>query len=330
MTPAWICRVLVVALTLAATGTACAAPDCALKPFDEWHVWVQQNKILVDGAINGQKVAVLLDTGAQRTMILRPAAKRLGLSTKWTSYYSMAGVGGKAAVDVTDVDEVRIGTAIRRNWQMLVAGEQDFGDDVAVLLGDDFFRRADIEFDLPHRVVRMFHPGPECAGESLAYWGAAHVVTMGPVERRPRILVPVRINDKAFWAVLDSGAAVTELDLTTAAALGVTPDTRGVTWAGTTAGLGAHAATAWLGQFESLAIGGETITTPKLFFGDLGLQRSLLLGADFLLKHRVLIAHSQRKVYFSYVGTPPADDANASSGAATDATPKDGNPAADR
>jgi hypothetical protein len=30
----------------------------------------------------------------------------------------------------------------------------------------------------------------------------------------------------------------------------------------------------------------------------------MLLGADFLLAHRVLVSHSQRKVYFTYAGGP--------------------------
>jgi hypothetical protein len=81
MTYVWLRRLLLVALTFAASGMACAAPACVLKPFDVWNVWLEQNKVLVEGAINGQKVAVILDTGAQRTVILRPAAKRLGLRT---------------------------------------------------------------------------------------------------------------------------------------------------------------------------------------------------------------------------------------------------------
>ena len=31
---------------------------------------------------------------------------------------------------------------------------------------------------------------------------------------------------------------------------------------------------------------------------------SMLLGADFLRSHRVLVAHSQRKIYFTYAGGP--------------------------
>jgi hypothetical protein len=30
----------------------------------------------------------------------------------------------------------------------------------------------------------------------------------------------------------------------------------------------------------------------------------MLLGADFLRSHRVLVAHSQRKIYFTYTGGP--------------------------
>jgi len=313
---ACIRRTLLAALTFAATGLAGAAPPCMLEPFDVWHVWLEQNKVLVEGAINGKRVSAILDTGAQRTVILRPAAKRLGLRTRLTPY-SMGGVDGKVTVDVTTIDAVRIGTATRRNWRMLVVGEQDFGDDVAIILGDDFFQHADIEFDLPHRVVRMFHPAPECAGESLAYWGAASVVSMGPVQRRPRTLVPVTINDKAFWAVLDSGAVVTQLDVTTAAAVGVTPDTPGVGVAGTTSGLRASETITWLGAFDSFAIGDESVARPTLLFGELGLSHSLLLGADFLLTHRVLIAHSQRKVYFSPVAVTTPDAILAPSGAAT-------------
>ena len=31
---------------------------------------------------------------------------------------------------------------------------------------------------------------------------------------------------------------------------------------------------------------------------------TMLLGADFLRAHRVLVAHSQRKMYFTYEGGP--------------------------
>ena len=35
-----------------------------------------------------------------------------------------------------------------------------------------------------------------------------------------------------------------------------------------------------------------------------GTPAGMLLGVDFLKAHRVLVAHSQRKIYFTYVGGP--------------------------
>ena len=187
---------------------------------------------------------------------------------------------------------------------------------------DTTWKRADIEFDLPHRVVRMFTRA--CAQASAAYWGAASVVPMGP-RCWPRILVPVHINGKPFCC-FRLGAVLTQLDVTTAAEVS-DADTPGVTVAGTTSGLRAID----LGAFESFVIFDESVARPNLLFGELGLRRSLLLGADFLLKHRVLIAHSQRKVYFSFVGAAKADETATPQGAATDAVPMgDHNPAPDR
>jgi hypothetical protein len=117
--------------------------------------------------------------------------------------------------------------------------------------------------------------------------------------------------------LLDSGAFSTVVTKSQAAALGVTPESAGVTAGGCSFGLGQKTVEFWLGTFESLRIGDELIRNPRIRFADTwkfstyksgGLisQRlaapDMLLGADFLRSHRVLIAHSQRKMYFTYAG----------------------------
>ena len=64
-----------------AIGFACsvAAASCQLTKVAEWPVRLERNKLIVDGAINGQKIGVLLDTGATTTLIFRAATERLGL-----------------------------------------------------------------------------------------------------------------------------------------------------------------------------------------------------------------------------------------------------------
>ena len=68
-------------------------------------------------------------------------------------------------------------------------------------------------------------------------------------------------------------------------------------------------------------IGTESINHAHIYFGDLyrgqtytsigsRLSKSvetakpMLLGADFLRAHRVLVSHSQHKMYFTYLGGP--------------------------
>jgi predicted aspartyl protease len=304
-----------------ASNICTAAPsDCKLLRIAEWPIRLEHNKLIVDGTINGQKIGIVLDTGAERSFILRSAAVRLGLTLRRAKGLRLFGVGGETEVEIAHLDEFKISEATRNNWQVIVAGERDLGGDVALLLGDDFFHGVDVEFHLPHGAVRLFQP-KGCDGASLAYWsinGADEVEIEAVDDIHPRILLTIQINGQALRALLDSGAATSMLSSSDAAGPGVTPETPGVVPIGPRTGLGAKKVDSWIGPFQTFTIGGETIKNPKIAFSDLWKDttysqtgsnirtqvslRPMLLGADFLLAHRVLVAHSQRKIYFTYTG----------------------------
>ena len=303
----------------AAHSTAHATSNCKLVRIADWPVRIERNHLLVDGTVNGQKVAILLDTGAPSTLIFRATAERLGLPQRDPKNIRMYGMGGETKVYVAEVKEFRIGDAVRTNWQVYVAGKGDYGADM--LLGEEFFRAVDVEFDLAHNAVRLYQP-KDCDGIGLAYWassGIGEVPILDISAARPQIVIPVQINGQPLNALFDSGAASTVLYQAEAARLGVTPDTPGVVRSGKAAGLGDRTLDSWIGSFKSFTIGNETINDVDFFFTDFqkdatyaetgshlptkvsGLH-SMLLGVDFLLAHRVLVAHSQRKVYFTYNG----------------------------
>jgi predicted aspartyl protease len=304
-----------------ASSTATAASNCKMVQTADWPVRLERNQLIVEGAINGQKIGVMLDTGATRSLILRSATERLGLTRRVARGYRMFGVGGETHVEAADVDEFKIDQFTRRNWRLLVAGERDLGRDVAVLLGEDFLYQVDVEFDLAHGAVRLFQP-KDCDGVSLAYWateGASEVDIEAIYDAQPQIVLTIQINGQPVRAQLDSGAGTSVLDKSDAARLGITPETPGVVAGGKGSGLGGKSVDYWIGPFESVTIGNETISDTNIRFADLWkdarytpiashLPRkvegtaSMLLGADFLRAHRVLVAHSQRKVYFTYEG----------------------------
>jgi predicted aspartyl protease len=305
------------AIGLAAGGSAAAESKCKVTRIAEWPLRVEHYRPVLDGAINGQKVGILLDTGAAMSLVLRSAAVKIGLTRYQAPGYRAFGIGGETSAETVHIDEFRIGQIVRKNWDVLVAGERSFGDDLAFLLGDDYFQLADVEFDLAHNAVRLYET-KGCEGVSLAYW-ATEPAGEAPIEAGSKIWVTVAINGKPVRAQLDSGAGNSLLSKADAARLGVTPESPGTVAGGCVSGLGEKQTDSWFGQFESFAIGNRRIKNPRIRFADLWKhtaytetgsrlptrlagQPDMLLGSDFLRAHRVLVARSQRKMYFTYAG----------------------------
>ena len=305
-----------------ASVAAAAASDCKMIQVADWPVRTGRGVPLVEGTVNGQKIGVLLDTGAE-SMILRSAADRLGLTRRQARGARVFGIGGETYVEVTVIDEFKVGEITRKNLRLPVAGERDFGNRIDAIVGEDFFEQLDVEFDLPHNAVRLFQP-KDCEGVMLAYWatqGASEIEMEPFYDAGPRIVLTVQINGQPMRALLDSGSSISVLDKSTAERLGITPDSPGVVAAGKGGGLGGKSVDFWIAPLQSFTIGGETIRDTVIRFADLwkdatrtptgsrlpqkvGLTSALLLGADFLRAHRVLVAHSQRKLYFTYEGGP--------------------------
>jgi predicted aspartyl protease len=304
------------------TNTAVAASNCKLGKIADLPVRPGGGAPVVDGAVNGQMIGVMLDTGGG-TMILRSAADRLGLTRQQVTGARVFGVGGETHVEEALVDEFRVGQITRKNLQMIVVGERDFGNRIDAILGEDFFNKIDVEFDLPHNAVRLFQ-AKDCDRVSLAYWatqGAGEIEMATFLNAGAWIVLTVQINGQPMQAELDSGSYASVLDKSTAERLGITPDSPGVVPGGKAGGLGSKSVDSWIAPLRSFTIGDETIRDTTIRFADLWkdatytstgshLHRKLgdappmLLGADFLRAHRVLVAHSQRKVYFTYEGGP--------------------------
>src|SRR5581483_8091857 len=131
----------------------------------------------------------------------------------------------------------------------------------------------------------------------------------------------------------DTGAATSLVGLRAAASAGKKPGDPGVEPAGYSTGIGRKAVQTWIATFPVLKIGDEEIHNARLRFGDLG-PFDMLLGDDFFLSHRVYVANSQHKLYFTYNGGPVfalngPRKAPAGAAAAANASPgSDGTPTA--
>jgi predicted aspartyl protease len=324
-TASWPSAIAALVLAMAGT-TAGARAQCKLQQVEEWPVRHVHGHLVVAGTVNGQPVDVMLGTGSQRTVVLRSAAERLHLHRQWANGYPMLGIGGESRVEATTVGDLTVGRFESRGWRFLIPIDQHLDDGFDIVLGDDFFRSFDVEFDLAHDVVRLFR-SHDCSGASLAYWspaGATEAAIEPVFHLRPQIIFAALANGQPVRALLDSGATVSVLTTRDALTAGVTPQSAGSAASGAMTGFGEKAVDTWTGTFESFAIGDETIKNPRIRFADIyadttfkltgsrvphkfDSQQPMLLGVDFLRAHRVLVAHSQRKVYLTYVGGPVFD-----------------------
>jgi Aspartyl protease len=258
-----------VSLTVLAAISTLAAGECKFVKTAEWPVNASAEMLVVDGAINGAKLGVALDTATNVSRIAGSAADRLGLVRREAGgLYTLASGGN--AVDVNSIKEFQVGGSTLKDWgKLIVEGAE--GRDYAVVLGYDFFQQVDVEFDLAHNVVRLFQP-QGCGNLSLAYWAprGAGQVALERDAQRPAIVVPVKLNGKPALAALSTSSTYS-----------LVSDS--------------------FGRLDTFAVGDELIRDPTLRTSNIGL-RDMLLGLDFLRAHRVLVANSQRRLYFTYTG----------------------------
>ena len=309
-------------LALVAAGRAAAADvpgKCVMYQLGELKVEFRRNRPLLQGAVNGQPVVVLLDTGADRSILHRAKALALHLPLEDIPGMRMGGAGGVTQAQSAYLHELQIAGLKRSNFNMLVVGE-GIAADFDILLGEDFLGRLDIEFDLAHGLVRLLQP-KNCADQDMPYW-AKGAYNEAPIVsgHNDRIGVETKINGHPIRAILDSGAQTSVATPRAAAMAGVKLEAA----EGKGRGIGGLALTNQIGVLDSFSVGDETIRNTRLRFSDLfgattfsGTgsliakhdvdEPEMLLGADFLRSHRVLVSRARRMIYFTYEGGPVFD-----------------------
>src|SRR5882672_7388709 len=80
---------------------------CKLVKIAEWPVRLAGGLPITEGAINGKKVNILIDTGAYASLVTNSGADRIELGSRITSEL-MSGFGGLSRVRVARIEELRV------------------------------------------------------------------------------------------------------------------------------------------------------------------------------------------------------------------------------
>ncbi|HUI59605.1 MAG TPA: retropepsin-like aspartic protease [Steroidobacteraceae bacterium] len=306
---------MVLAMCAAAPAVACQLQTVAVL-----HLEMNGNSPLVDVSINGQPARMLIDTGAQASLLTRPAALAYNLELRALEGVTIYGVGGYDVSDRVVIDDFQLGTLKVHKVQLFVAGRHGFGQ-AAGLLGENILSRWDAEFDFAHGAVRLFQP-KGCSGDEVVYWGGGYSVSqLQSSAQTGYIQTVLELNGNKTLALWDSGAYVSTVTTDAARLAGVALHSDDVQKSGHARGIGSNEVDSYVTVFSTFKVGDEQIQNAKLRIADLfGANKStptftriprditqvpgMLLGADFFLSHRIYVARSQNKVYFSYAGGP--------------------------
>jgi tetratricopeptide (TPR) repeat protein len=302
--PAWLLLAL-------AIGARPADAACTLGKIAELPVTMSGLVPLVPAKVNGVDALFIADSGAFFSMVTPAGVTRFGLQPGSLPFgFHLQGVGGSAYVSLASARDFTFAGRPYHHVDFLV-GEQGFGHGAAGLLGQNVLGHADVEYDLANGVIRLM-AAEGCRDDALSYWTRPNQVysVIGIDATDPshsKIAGSARLNGVKINVVFDTGAPLSILSLSAAARAGVRPRDPGVISAGYSGGVGQRSyVETWIAPFARFKLDDEEVQNTRLRIGDtrLGEDIDMLIGADFFLSHRVYVAKSQNKLYFTYNGGP--------------------------
>jgi predicted aspartyl protease len=328
-------------LALALLGLACqAAPveaSCVLGKVGELPVTMVGLLPTIPVKINGVDLTMAADSGASFSLLTPKAAAKaklrpgplpsfsrvtpltlpsphgaseadLGPDTLWYGSGLIGGLGGQEHAGMATARDFMI-SGVKFHYAEFIVAAPHLSGRLDGLIGNNFLSSADVEFDLDNGVIRLFKPRDCREQDVLAYWAAPDKVSSVWIQAAAapnfEILAHVKVNGHDMRAILDTGAGQSFITRAAAKSAGVAVSDNGVQPTGAGGGIGDNVYKTWIARFQSLQIGNEVATNVRLRIGDSELDDAdVLIGADFLLSHRVYVANSQHKLYFTDIGRP--------------------------
>jgi predicted aspartyl protease len=277
-------------------ATACDYQMRTSVPLDVGH-----GRPLVDAEVNGDSVRLIVDTGAETTLLTSAAAQRLGVAGTGTPI-RLVGVGGEGTGAATLVHSLVIGELSLRNLPVVVDNDGDSENGPSLgrvadgILGLDVLSHFDVDLDMPNGRITLYRA--RACENGKPDWTLAYATLDAEVSARLHLIVPIGLDGRTLSATVDSGSDSTVLADRDMARFGLTPSVlrrdpvirvRGI--APTLSPIRVH-------RFDALTIGDLLFLHPQIpvsplpdFVGD------MLLGSDVLRDHRAWLSWGSGRVY---------------------------------
>jgi hypothetical protein len=262
--------------------------------------------ITVPVQINGTVATMILDTGAQRSILTEEAAHRLNVARDEWVGTTMRGIGGIESRPNADPRSLTLGGVplVRRTLShdtSLTVGilpRTRIGDLVIDgALGRDFLAPFDLDLDVPDRRLTLYRV-QGCTGRFLPWQGGYTAVPVSLLDQNALIL-PVTLDGTPLRALLDTGASASLVAAPGIFRLGLQPGGFANDPADQVSGVGSHVVTMHRHTFRSLQVGGQATRAPVIWAAPVHLTPivDMLLGADWLAERRIWISYATHQLF---------------------------------
>jgi predicted aspartyl protease len=249
---------------------------------------------------NGHSITLIVDTGAERTVLTPETAKQIGAQRPAVEFQRrVRGIAGDLATQEVELRSFAAGEVSIPWRRVLVAPVKTgkvFPTPLDGLLGSDVLSDFDVELDLSGHLI-AFYQKQTCQTAAPNWAGPYSSVSTGlsPVGR---FFFPVQLDGHQLTGTIDTGSQRTVLATSAARALGVTEAALSQDRSMTMQGVAGDPLPSRIHQFDRLELGTAVLRNPQIVVADLKLKEAdLVLGVDLLSSRRLWLSYGSRRIF---------------------------------
>jgi predicted aspartyl protease len=280
-----------------------AASPCGTTRLGETTVATLRNVPIITLLANEAPVTLLLDSGAETTILTPAVAGRIGAQPPRVEFQrQLRGLAGSLQTSEVELRSFTVG-GVEIPWRRVRVAPVNvasvFSGPLDGVLGADTLSSFDVDLDLPgHRLV--LYRKQTCPTAEPAWTGPYTKIAAGR-SRGDHLFFPVQLNGSKLDAFVDTGSQSTVLSTRAALALGVTAAVLAQDRVTVVHGAAAEQLNAHIHGFSRLEAGGEVIRNPEIIVTDVRLSDAdLVLGIDFLRSRRIWFSYGSQQIFLSH------------------------------
>jgi predicted aspartyl protease len=284
----------------AAMRAADAPGGCGTVRLGQTTVAAPRNTPIITLLANETPLTLLLDTGAETTILTPAAAQRIGAQRPRVEFQrQLRGVAGSLQTSEVELRSFTVG-GVAIPWRRVRVAPVNvtslFSGPLDGVLGADSLSSFDVDLDLPNNRI-TFYSKQTCPG-ALPAWTEPYVTIAAGRSKGDHLFFPVQLDGHGIGAFLDTGAQSTVLSAAAARGIGVTATLLARDRVAALRGAAGEEVSGRVHQFARLDIGPLAIRNPEIIVTELRLSDAdLVLGIDFLRPRRIWLSYGSRQIF---------------------------------